>query len=243
MTITFSNLGAMGRLGNQLFQLATTIALATRHNHKYIFPPWEHESRFNLHGCFSHNLKINKTYREPGYQYTQIPININPAEVLDVVGYLQSYKYFEDCSDLILSLLTPKITYPIKWDTASIHCRYGDYAGNPAYNQLDMPYYHQAMDIIKAKKYLIFSDDINKCKQKFTGEQFTFIEEKDPVTALSLMSSCEHNIIANSSYSWWAAYLNKNPMKQIIAPKQWFGPKLASTHNTKDLIPDSWVTI
>lgn len=237
--ITFSNIGGMGRLGNQLFQLAAAIALATQHQDKYLFPHWEYESKFNLHGCFSNNIKSTAIYQEPFFHYQKIPYQPN----LDLKGFFQSYKYFEDCQDIVLGLLTPKQTFPIQWGITSIHCRYGDYVNNSAYAQLDLTYYNEAIKIVNSKKYLVFSDDIERCKSKFVGDKFIFVEEKDPVIALSLMSSCENNIICNSSFSYWGAYLNKFPGKQIIAPKQWFGPSLIKTHNTKDLLLPEWMAI
>ena len=88
---------------------------------------------------------------------------------------------------------------------------------------------------------MVFSDDIEWCKHNFIGEEFIFAEDTNPVTALSLQLSCANNIIANSSFSWWAAYLNKNPSKIVIAPQKWFGPNLA--HDTKDLLPKEWARI
>lgn len=104
-----------------------------------------------------------------------------------------------------------------------------------------MRYYQAAMNQTKTPFYLIFSDDIAWCKKQFIGPQFEFAEGNSPVTDLALQISCEHNIIANSSFSWWGAYLNKNPGKRVIAPGKWFGP--AQPHDTRDLLPSSWTII
>ncbi len=229
----------MGRLGNQLFQIATSIALAERNNSKYIFPPWDSEKSFNLYDCFSRTIHAKKEYHEPHFHYANIPFE--PS--LNINGFFQSERYFDDQKDIILGLLTPKVSYSINWNTTSIHVRRGDYVNNGAYEQLGIDYYTRAMAVTKSKHYMIFSDDISWCKKRFVGSQFTFSEGKSPVTDLSLQSSCEHNIIANSSFSWWGAYLNKNPGKIIVAPNKWFGTTLVNTHNTKDLVPSSWIKI
>lgn len=236
--ISFSRLGNMGRCGNQLFQIAATISLALDNNSRYVFPYWFYESDFNLHGCFSNDISTANEYHEPFFHYQQITFKDN----LNLVGYFQSDRYFHNNKDVILGLLTPKLGFSRKYDYTSIHVRRGDYVGMPRkYEQLNMNYYNQAMSLIKAKKYLVFSDDIEWCKKHFIGEQFDFVEGNSPTKDLSLMLSCANNIIANSSFSWWGAYLNKNPSKIVISPKRWFGPEMP--HNTKDLIPQDWMII
>jgi hypothetical protein len=113
---------------------------------------------------------------------------------------------------------------------------------------LDLDYYKKAIskmsELTGVKTddtlFVIFSDDINWCKENFTFLIHTnFINEKDYVE-MFIMSRCEHNIIANSSFSWWSAFLNTNPNKKVIYPSKWF---LTKNLNTKDLHPKSWVSI
>ena len=237
--ITFSELGKWGRLGNSLFEIAATISLALKNNDSYGFPNWEYKDHFNLNYCYFNSIKVEKIYKEPCFQYKEIPYSKN----LDLRGYFQSEKYFIEYKDLILDLLSPK--YEVKPESGScgIHVRRGDYLSlKDCYHQLDMLYYSKAIDRIKAKKYIIFSDDINWCKNNFKGSMFEFSESKTPYEDLAIMSKrCENLIIANSSFSWWGAYLNNNPNKIIIAPQKWFGPKLP--HNIQDLLPSEWYKI
>jgi len=243
MTITFSQLGKNGRLGNMLFQIVTTIALAKRNNDNYIFPPWEYEQDFNLHNCFSNNINITKVYTEPFFHYQEIPYKDTKNEVLDIFGFWQSYKYFSDYESFIRNIFEFSFSVEKNYDTASIHIRRGDYVtvGDDYHTNLSYDYYQQAMAIVNTKRYMIFSDDIEWCKTKFIGPQYTFVCGNSPAIDLAIMSACSHNIIANSSFSWWAAWLNKNKNKKIIAPHRWFGPKLP--HDTKDLIPENWIKI
>ena len=98
--------------------------------------------------------------------------------------------------------------------------------------------------------FLVFSDtvkDVEWCKQNIKADYIEFSDGSDinghnDIIDFTLMSKCDHNIIANSSFSWWAAWLNNNKEKTVIAPKQWFG-KAYVNHNTSDLIPETWIKI
>src|SRR3990167_10613217 len=238
MAVTYSRLGKTGRLGNMLFEIAATVALAIRNNDQYLFPPWEYENDFNLHGCFSTTINVTNVFREAAFTYQ--PITYEPN--LDLVGFFQSERYFKDVKNIIIPLLTPKNGFGIKWGYTSIHVRRGDYTRLTAeYEQLDMDYYKAAMEIARTEKYLVLSDDIEWCKSKFKGDQFIFSEGNSPVTDLSYAIACENSIISNSSFSWWGAYLNKNPSKIVVAPQKWFGKALP--HDTTDLLPKEWIKI
>lgn len=241
--ISYSRLGD-NWLGNQLFQMAATIALALRNNDKYVFPAWKYEKYFTLKDCFSSELKIDlsehDTYRDPNFYFFEpIPYRKN----LNLWGYFQSEKYFKDFEDTIKILLMPKNVDEIKYNHTAIHVRRGDYLNYPKeYNILDMSYYSKAMNILNSKFYTIFSNDIEWCKSNFVGNNFEFSEGKTDIEDLTLMISYEHHIIANSAYSWWGAYLNKNPFKKIIAPKQWWSIDNLKS-NSDDLIPKEWMQI
>jgi len=236
--ITFSKLGNFGRMGNALFQASASISLALENNDKYGFPHWKYENSFNLKNCFYDKLSFTQVYKEPFFHYQKIEYQAN----LDLEGYFQSELYFSKNKDIILNLLTPKLSFGKKWGTTSIHVRRGDYLNLQDYHPTQpIEYYKKAMDMIKSKNYLIVSDDIPWCKQNFIGEQFIFSEGENEITDLALQIACEHNIISNSSFSWWGAYLNKSSSKIVVAPNNWFGPKLP--HNIKDLLPTDWKII
>lgn len=236
--ITFSNLEKMGRLGNQLFQIATTVACALDNNTDYKFPKWKYSEYFYLDNCWE-NIKCEEIYKEEYFHYKKIKINNKNT---DLVGYFQSYKYFKDYEYEIKNLLTPNICYGIN-DYTSIHVRRGDYTNlKNEYIELTLDnYYNKAMSMTDSDKFIVFSDDINWCRNIFKGNRFEFCESSNEIEDFAKMISCKNNIIANSTFSWWAAYLNQYPDKIVIAPKKWFGPNL--NHNTKDLIPNKWKLI
>ena len=193
--------------------------------------------------------------------------HFNP-EVLDLkenvllYGYWQSEKYFIKYKDEILKNFTLKkelsqqskqfkkiITSTI---SVSLHIRRGDYISDPTTNSFhgtcSLNYYKNAVSLIsnrlKDTHFFIFSDDLDWAKKNLDFiSNITFIELDQDIPdyeEMYLMSQCNHNIIANSSFSWWGAWLNQNPDKIIIAPEKWF---MDENINTKDLIPGSWIRI
>ena len=90
--------------------------------------------------------------------------------------------------------------------------------------------------------FAVFSDDIEWCRSNFHGDKFVFVEDQKDYEDLYYMSLCKHNIICNSTFSWWSAWLNNNADKKIISPKKWFGPGYA-THELSDLTPKGWTII
>jgi hypothetical protein len=106
-----------------------------------------------------------------------------------------------------------------------------------------MNYYNQAMELAPGEKFCVFSDDIEWCRQNFKGKDIFFMSNEDEIFDLGAMSKFGNNIAANSSFSWWSSWLNTNTEKKVIVPNKWFGPALASTHDTRDLIPSDWLKI
>lgn len=242
MAVSFKSLGNYGHLGNSLFQAACTIALAKRNNDSYQFPSsWKYRNDLSLpSSCFVPNIISRTKYEEPKFAYQNIPYKPN----LDLLGYFQSEKYFSDFKQDIHSLFTPKNLDKIseQKNKVSIHVRRTDYLKFPNHHPtMTMQYYEKAMSLFDAgTTFVVCSDDINWCKKRFIGSRFEFSDNKDPILDLILQIKCGHNIIANSSFSWWGAWMNKN--NKVIAPKKWFGPALAQ-HDTKDLYPNGWILV
>jgi len=244
MTFTFKDLGNYGRAGNMMFQCASIIGAASLHNEDWRVPAVSSLQGLNIPDWSNEPFDYHNhpTYNEPHFHYSPIP-KLGP--VTNIKGYFQSEKYFEHCKDEVRRILTPKVHFDHEGITA-IHVRRTDYLDprhKDCYHILTREnYYNQAMEIIPGP-YLIFSDDIKWCKSQFVGDEFSFSEEKDPITDMAHIIGCKNQIVANSSFSWWGAWLNSNPDKQVVAPKKWFGPKLASSHDTKDLIPKEWIQV
>lgn len=193
-------------------------------------------------------------YNEQGFPYNKEIENLSGDIYLN--GFWQCEKYFAGMRQTILddfSLKTPlsKEAVAIKEEinakpaSVSIHFRRGDYvkleSASVFHGTAELDYYRQAIEIIQSKInspiYYIFSDEIDWVKQNFKIENATYVNGLKSHEDLELMKNCKHNITANSSFSWWGAWLNTNSEKTVIAPQQWF--KDISV-NTIDLIPSSW---
>jgi hypothetical protein len=179
-------------------------------------------------------FNTNQIYNEPNFSYSTIPNFMLPTKI---IGYFQSEKYFLKNKNQILSLfkcpeeifkkLTLKYPQINESNTCSLHVRRGDYLNfsdhHPTQN---MEYYKSAISVVGSDKtFFIFSDDISWCKENFNFlDNVIYCEDNEDYEDLYLMSLCNDNIIANSSFSWWGAWLNNNKNKKVVAPKKWFGP-------------------
>jgi hypothetical protein len=246
--ITFSKLGKLGRLGNQLFQVAATIGAAHRVGAQYMIPKWYYTKFFDYNFIQGHR-KGHNLWLEPDFTYCPTPVRSN----LDLYGYFQSEKYFEgvDFKEVfkptkeVNDYIDNKYGELLKKDTASIHIRRTDYLTHADYHyNLGLDYYHNAIRAFDDRyTFLIFSDDIDWCIDNLGTHNCVFISGNEDIIDLFLMSKCKHNIIANSSFSWWASYLNDNPGKKVIAPTKdkWFGPKMNKC--VDDLYCKNWQLI
>lgn len=280
----------MGGLGNQLFQIFTTIATAMDWGLPYCFPNAEQliggpYARYTYWKTFLHKLKPytvqasmiydpSVVISEKQFQYS--PINLNSLKTADPLvvlqGYFQSYLYFENRRDTIFDLieLNSAKTYVSKKhglanmeDTVSLHIRMGDYKKFPhIYPILDKEYYARAIRYIYVRKHrhahtkgpmrvLVFCEDADKidallliteiAQELSACGEIKFERCPDGLNdweQMILMSLCGHNIIANSSFSWWGAYFNTTIDKIVCYPAKWFKPEVNS--NTSTMCPITW---
>lgn len=190
------------------------------------------------------------------------PEVLNLGDNVYLQGYWQSEKYFSDIEDIIRKDFAFKISPTesnqkmmdeIKsQNLASLHIRRGDYVSDQKTNQYhgicSLDYYARGAKLIAERnqniRFLIFSDDIAWVKENLRlNYPMTFVDINDDehnYEDMRLMSLCRNNIIANSSFSWWGAWLNQNPEKIVIAPKRWFSD---TNIDTSDLIPEKWIRI
>lgn len=241
--ITFKELGRYGRLGNQMFQIASTIGIARANNQEFCFPEWKNWDaieRFGLHedfevqGYFENPLPgfkpdnyLNK-FIHWGYQ------KINIKRPVNLIGHLQSEKYFKHCEDEVRHYFEFKRQGKKKKGCA-VHIRRGDYDGE-YHPRLDEEYYLLAMERMGADSYTFYSDSPNEIeKYAKYGE---IVPRGDQIHDLQDYSNHDCYIIGNSTWSWWGAWLGGN---KTIAPSRWFGDKV--NLSTKDLIPEGWERI
>jgi hypothetical protein len=253
-------------LGNILFKVAAAYAYSLRYN--YDFCIYKNLCQDSVHGnmidYFENILKyINikefsgqniPIFKEQSMVYREIE-NFN--QDVCFYGDFQSELYFLDFKEQVKNLFFLDNTKFNGKGYCSIHVRRGDYLGLAHfYEQIGIDFYKKSIDIFdKDMKFLIFSNDIGWCKNNFTENNgFKNIEFSNSSNSnyidLELMSKCEHNITTNSTFSWWAAYLNKNKNKKIITPKQWITQHLAdlSCEGGRDrymdeVIPKEWIRL
>ena len=257
--ISFSQLGNMGRLGNQFFQIAATIGAAKNNHQDYGLPSWP------VNDYIKNPLPQTKffdpqiTHYEKFCTYDPINFDLEEGETLraDLVGYFQSEKYFSDSQNEIKYHLQPseELSSYIEekygsifeeTNVASLHVRRGDYLTlRRVYASPTIEYYKKCLAECSPERVLVFSDDISTCKEVFDRDpKFYYVSEraherslisdthsaerdsedfiKEDLIELFLMSRCRFNITTNSSYSWWAAWLNNREDRQIFAPSEWF---------------------
>jgi hypothetical protein len=203
--------------------------------------------------------KTQPTLREAHFHFDPRFSDITGACVLD--GYWQSERYFADIAATVRNDFHPRTidtrTQSLAQDmggpnVVSLHVRRGDYVTNPEASQhhglCSMDYYQHAMQLIREKvpgvEFRIFTDDPDWVSHAFPrAHPWRVIEDwagKPAWVDMWLMSQCSHHIVANSSYSWWGAWLNPSPDKLVVAPARWFKD---APHDTTDLIPASWLRV
>jgi hypothetical protein len=282
----------MGGLGNQLFQIFTTISYGIKSGRRFIFPYSEYLNvgitrptywktflkSIVIHTTNNSNTNITNNiiqefpvFREMGFEYKEIPfVNI---ENISLFGYFQSYKHFENDLSTIYSMihLREQKQYvsngffkesndEMKYHNISMHFRLGDYKDKIDYHPI-MPfeYYHNTLHkIISFREldninmnYIVYyfceeedvkhvSTIVNRLQEYFPKIEFIRVNNKYPDWhQMLLMSCCDDNIIANSTFSWWGAYFNEKSDKIVCYPSVWFGPR-ANTPIVNDLFPPTW---
>jgi len=250
----------MGGLGNQMFQIAAATSLAIENND---------EAAFNFKTCYTplqgnpslkyeknifkkiknlENITIDNTHTEINFAYQKIEYKKN----LLMHGYFQSEKYFLQNKEKILDLfyINSEDVYFLQNkyknidlnNTVSVHVRRGDYLKfSHIHPVCEAEYYKKAMEHFPNKNFIFVSQDMEWVYENFKGNNIFYSNNDNEILDFTIQTICSDNIIANSTFSWWAAYLNKNKNKKIISPLKWFGEK--SPHNQDNIIPSNWIRI
>jgi hypothetical protein len=266
-----------GGMGNNLFQLATTYAIAKRNNFNlilskecdvrhtskhygqpdYLEIPTLLENNFD----YKENVDFKNIYKHTDYigqkwEYSEI----DESDETLYYGYFQSNKYFEDVdipNELILNQkvigeLKDRYSELFNKRTIALHYRLSGDRVEPHIQEyhktVSKEYYGKALEIIgydeRNDNVLVISDNIGLSKNLLQNDNFIYIDnQKDILKDFILMTLCDDNIVGNSTYSWWGAYLNKNKNKKVVATKtEWFGP--GNSHlNLDSVFPKEWITL
>ena len=269
--LCFPRLGDYGYLGNAMFQYAALLGVADKTGLSPVYDFNKKGNMCTLHEIFNLNKVenmpsheqvhgIRKVIKEPNFHFSEDMFSVEDNVGLN--GYFQSEKYFKHIEKSIRSefKFSRKVSDEcdnrikiLKDQTNNssmigIHVRLGDYL---KLEHLYVPliktdYYKKAVEffddnIKEDKTYVICSDNVELCKQSFQGTNFLFASEGTPEQDMCLLSKCNHIVMANSSFSWWAAWLNNNKDKKVISPSNWFVPNENDSKNTKDLYCDDWI--
>lgn len=247
-----------GRIGNQMFQIAAIISYGLRHNMRWYIPkesdrPVEWPCYFS--GLTGETVQSENffNYKEPSAIFQEIPYYPN----IRLDGYFQSEKYFAIARQPIINAFN--IPWKLKEGVVSIHVRRGDYLNHPEKHPvISEKYLADSIQFFlkkKIRKFIFFSDDIEWCRNfvfdmehfitpeyAYDSVEIEFADRQSEITDIALMSNCEHHIISNSSFSWWAAWLGQNRNKIVIAPKIWTNVS-RDEWNTSDICPEEWIRI
>lgn len=203
-------------------------------------------------------------YREPHFHFDPAIFSLAGEEIL-LDGYFQSPRYFDGSQTLLRERFQPKAPltelaagWAAKIEASpcsiSLHVRRGDYLTAPAsavHVALDRSYYDRAVTLMQnlagsEAEFFLFSDEPDFIAEAFAGLPRAHVVRSDPSAPwedMFLMARCRHNVIANSSYSWWGAWLNPAEGKRVIAPARWFTADRLAGCNVLDLYPDDWILL
>lgn len=268
----------MGGLGNQLFQIFAAIGYSYRHHVPFFFEEkgisvgWRKTQYWDT---FLSSLRpylklreVNLGYRDPHFHFTEIPF-LGGHEHVKLLGYFQSYKYFDTYKSEIVELIElekrktelimrQKLVVDSE-NTISMHFRIGDYKKLQEHHPiLPLKYYEKALHklctqsgkkdwnvlfVCEEDDIILVSDMIDRLKKLFPDLSFTKLDgglaDWEQMLAMSI---CHHHIIANSTFSWFGAYFNSNPDKKVFYPSVWFGPA-QGFKKMEDLFPSDWQKI
>lgn len=262
MGVVYAELGYCGRLGNQLWEIASTIGIAHKHNTFARFPFWDYQRYFSV----------------PDELFMDNPRGPNAIAYVPYMdprarSYLQDYSLFSGIEETIRSYFTPSVeaqdilrdhhqwleSLPKPW--ISVHVRRGDNVTHPlGYHPLrSLDYYRRALELLPSGSIVMFTDDADWCEQHFERQTdfklagiFEGVTrpreyadrvayETSPVLDwidLQLMTYFDHHVISNSTYAWWGAFLSNDPSP--IYPDNWFGSHIRDWTDASLMFPSTW---
>jgi len=254
----------VGGIGNMFFHIASIWSLAKDNDDELCIlninkkiHDMNNDPRWNSKHAEKYNYIFNRIANKDGdsnfsqqYPFSYVPLTYKNE--YEYFGYFQCEDYFKHRRNEILELFKPVDEFNVEinkyshlFGNISLHVRRVDYV--KLYPNIHIPqsmdYYNNALSHLPQDlKVLVFSDDLEWCKENFIGDRFIFIDEIDYI-AIYIMSKMKHHIIANSSFSWWGAWMSEYVDKIVIAPTKWFGGKKINFSDNMRLIPNNWIKI
>jgi hypothetical protein len=241
-----------GGLANQMFQWSHGINLSLKHN----FPIFLDVSYFeNQLGNTIRQFSLNKF---PNLKFEILEKNGLKKNVFYLNDIHTDFRYdyvfnnqelikqsFDFNLNFMQKIMSTKYRDVLTSNVVSMHIRRTDYLSYNGFHVVQpIEYYQKSLDIIGNYDYLyVFSDDIDWCRQNLNFDKMIFVEGLDDIEDLWLMSLCRNNIISNSTFSWWSAFLNKNKQKTVVCPQTWFGAGFKENYLIKQLLPNEWIKI
>lgn len=252
----------MGGLGNQMFQIAKAKTEGYIHNTPVFFKPFsflpmEGNQTINYvdnifrNIDFKENINPLKRVNEISWDYSDLKYDYDISIMF--YGYFQSSKNFKNYSEKIKNLFLPtekfkeklKSKYPLIFEknSVSIHIRRGDYLTiSDVLPIVDKSYIDKSLKVINNySNIFVFTNDTEWAENNLNYDKCTIVKDLEDYEDLWAISLCNHNIMSNSSFSWWGSYLNKNKNKKVCVPSVWFGPK--GEQNYKDIYETNWQKI
>ena len=252
--LTSIQIGNNGRLGNQLFQFSALYSAGFTRGYNICIPTnQELTETFEMNGVLVNDhqqQKIERQYREPSNEFH--PGIFMLPDNTDINGYFQSPMYFSHVEEPLRKILSFKNEILLQASSkmrdyqgqpvCSLHIRRGDYLNLSNFHKnLESDYYNHAISIVRSNvsnaRFIVFSDDPAWCKKNMPSE--IQVDDSNQQVSLCMMSMCPIHIIANSSFSWWGAWLSGS--RAVVAPKQWFAPDGPKTWQT--IYMPHWVVI
>lgn len=228
--ISFLRLGLVGRLGNQLFQIAFITYFARKYNIQYMLPVWNYAGYFDHSFQFNEeikNISFDLTVKEPSLEYNEeYFVNLLPQitskNVNIQTGYFQSCNYFS--KEHALTIFKPWKGPVIKTNfnkSIAISVRRGDFVRHSLYNNIEAATYRQLLGSFKNFKVFVFTDDYQYCRNEFIGSQYEFFDGATDIEQLLLMRQFRYYILSNSTFSYWGPMLNESP-ELVLYPRYMF---------------------
>lgn len=251
--LTFLRLGKKGNLGNQLFQVASTIAIAKRNNHRYCFPQWK------MNGYLENPLPEISENQEFHWeiikekQFTFYEWDLQQGN-FSLEGWFQTEKYFKDFDikeifrfkDKFKEELREKHRHLFTKPSVLISVRRGDFVDNKYYFQTSYRFYFTALlkhfPDFENYHFIFTSDHIGYCRKHFsTLPNVFFLKNLSAEEQLCLAQNADHFVISNSTFSWWIAWLGEKENSKIIIPEKNFDGSYTELYDESDYYPDRWI--